>query len=343
MSWFGWGSSKPAEEDHEVKEVTAEAPVDDGEEVISTASIQTEAPSIAELLTKHKEAIAELRDVCKDVLQPEHDDIWLLRYILSRKTVDKAEPAVRKGIEWRAANKEWLAKAKEEGGKAPYSDQIERFTAVDIHKRNRDGGAVMIIRAGLTPVKQLMEVATVPQLTDWFMFLKEKTFLICDEATRRTGKLVKTVVLNDATGVPGMWELMGLMRNNGLMTALGDSSKLSESVYPQLVSVSVILNPPGFVRVVFKIARVFMSASMMEKVKLCGGHTSGDITSCPYAAKLIPLENIPTFLGGKDDDYSDILDPERKANTLPEEQTPDKGADGKTPKSKSSKKKKGKK
>ncbi len=154
---------------------------------------------------------------------------------------------------------------------------------------------------------------------------------------------MQTVVLNDATGVPGMWELMGLMRNNGLMTALGDSSKLSESVYPQLVSVSVILNPPGFVRVVFKIARVFMSASMMEKVKLCGGHTSGDISSCPYAAKLIPLENIPTFLGGKDDDYSDILDPERKANTLPEEQTPEKGADGKTPKSKSSKKKKGKK
>jgi hypothetical protein len=103
--------------------------------------------------------------------QAEHDDIWLLRYILSRKTVDKAEPAVRKGIEWRAANHEWLAKAKEEGGKAPYADQIERFTAVDIHKRNRDGGAVMIIRAGLTPAKQLMEVATVAQLTDWFMFL----------------------------------------------------------------------------------------------------------------------------------------------------------------------------
>ncbi len=46
-----------------------------------------------------------------------------------------------------------------------------------------------------------IKVATVPQLTDWFMFKKEQTFLICDEATRRTGKLIKTVVLNDATGV----------------------------------------------------------------------------------------------------------------------------------------------
>lgn len=46
----------------------------------------------------------------------------------------------------------------------------------------------------------------------------------------------------------------------------------------------VILNPPGFVRMVFKLARVFMSASMMEKVKLCGGNTAtGDITTCPMA------------------------------------------------------------
>jgi hypothetical protein len=100
---------------------------------------------------------------------------------------------VRKGIQWRKDNASWLENAKN-GGKAPHADKIEQFTAVDLHKRNCDGGAVMIIRAGLTPVKQLMEVATVPQLTEWFMFKKEQTFLICDEATRRTGKLVKVRV-----------------------------------------------------------------------------------------------------------------------------------------------------
>ena len=120
-------------------------------------------------MDKHRDAVDELRARCKDVLEPEHDDLWLLRYILSRKTLEKAEPAVRKGIQWRKDNASWLAAAKT-GGKAPYADQIERFTAVDLHKRNNDGGAVMIIRAGMTPVKQLMEVATVAQLTDWFMF-----------------------------------------------------------------------------------------------------------------------------------------------------------------------------
>ena len=100
--------------------------------------------------------VDELREQCKDVLEPEHDDLWLLRYVLSRKTLEKAEPAIRKGIEYRKANKEWLDKAKDPLGKAPYADQIERFTAVDLHKTNVHGGAVMIIRAGCTPVKQLM-------------------------------------------------------------------------------------------------------------------------------------------------------------------------------------------
>lgn len=38
----------------------------------------------------------------------------------------------------------------------------------------------------------------------------------------------------------------------------------------------------------------------MEKVKLCGGDiVSGNIEDCPMAKKLVPLENVPTFLGGK--------------------------------------------
>lgn len=33
---------------------------------------------------------------------------------------------------------------------------------------------------------------------------------------------------------------------------------------------------------------------------MCGGNTStGDITTCPYISKLLPVERIPTFLGGK--------------------------------------------
>lgn len=53
------------------------------------------------LLTRHMELIAELRMACKDVLEAEHDDIFLLRYVLSFKTREKAEVQVRKAIEYR--------------------------------------------------------------------------------------------------------------------------------------------------------------------------------------------------------------------------------------------------
>jgi hypothetical protein len=96
-----------------------------------------------------------------------------------------------------------------------------------------------------------------------------------------------------------------------------------------------------------------MSASMMEKVKLCGGNIiEGDIATCPYASKLVDLKDIPTFFGGPDESFSAILDPERRAELHGEPgehqddehevSTPDK-SETKTPKSKSSKKKKKKK
>jgi hypothetical protein len=44
-------------------------------------------------MEKHRDMVDELRTLCKDVLLPEHDDLWLLRYVLSRKTLEKAEPA----------------------------------------------------------------------------------------------------------------------------------------------------------------------------------------------------------------------------------------------------------
>ena len=80
------------------------------------------------------------------------------------------------------------------------------------------------------------------------------------------------------------------------------------------------------------------------QVKLCGGDiVNGDINDCPYAARLLAVENIPTFLGGKDTEYSAILDPEKRRELHGDEEddllTPEKSAAA-TPDSKSSKKKK---
>lgn len=81
---------------------------------------------IKKLLQRHMEDIALLRMKCKDVLEPEHDDIFLLRYILSFKTVEKSEISVRKGIEYRR-NNPWLKTAKT-GEKWDVDVKVGKFT-----------------------------------------------------------------------------------------------------------------------------------------------------------------------------------------------------------------------
>ena len=46
---------------------------------------------LATLLSRHKEAINALREGAKSVLGPEHDDIFLLRYVLSFSPADALE------------------------------------------------------------------------------------------------------------------------------------------------------------------------------------------------------------------------------------------------------------
>jgi hypothetical protein len=67
---------------------------------------------IAFLLSKHKEKLAALREGVKDILKEEHDDIFLLRYVLSFELAEGIE-AVKWAIAWRAGNFKTKSKNKE--------------------------------------------------------------------------------------------------------------------------------------------------------------------------------------------------------------------------------------
>lgn len=104
----------------------------------------------------------------QDVLEAEHDDIFLLRYVLSYKTTAKSETHVRAGIAFRKENA-WLEYAKTGQvwevsrhsvnlRSAPLNfffffslqvnTKVERFTcASQSHNRKLDGGPIQYIRA----------------------------------------------------------------------------------------------------------------------------------------------------------------------------------------------------
>ena len=78
---------------------------------------------------------------------------------------------------------------------------------------------------------------------------------------------------------------------------------------------NVVLNPPGMISFILKIASTFLSASTMSKVMmrerekkhthffvkvaLCKGNTlTGRVEECPFASRRFKKEDLPSFMGG---------------------------------------------
>ena len=91
--------------------------------------------------------------------------------------------------------------------------------------------------AGLVNPKALMEKLTSQQLNDFLMSTKEGAFAECDALTRSSRKLIKLSAIADLAHV-------SVSVNKAFFKVLGESSKLSEDVFPQLIGVSVVVNTP---------------------------------------------------------------------------------------------------
>jgi hypothetical protein len=123
---------------------------------------------------------------------------------------------------------------------------------------------------------------------------KELAFRMCDAETRSRNRLVKQI-----TVIHMAHSQLSLM-DRRYFKVIGESGKLSEFVYPQLLLKSVGMNPPAFFHAVFSLFKPLMSPKMLEKQSLCPGRTAArpSAASCPFAGARFDVGDLPSFLGG---------------------------------------------
>ena len=237
------------------------------------------------------------------------DELFLLRFVLSFKSAAEAEAPLRACVKWRLANGALLraARANHRGDEAavdalmPQLKHVKHFMSGKLHAKVTGlGGPFYMIRGCLGDDKALrlyMEEHGFDLLRDFMLLQRETAFHICNATTQKTGKLVKMMTFHDMGG-------MNFSFDRKFLKQMGAVSKLSESLFPQLLQAVVLLNAPGFVRGLMTVARPFFSRRLVEKINFCGAestHTAPPdaIRRCPVATRLLAIDSIPSFLGGQ--------------------------------------------
>lgn len=238
--------------------------------------------------------------VCQD---PSIDDLFLLRYLLSFQTVPAAMAAVRYATKYRMENASWLASAKDgEYTKAPAFERLQKHLSGGPHAHENKtyiqttihGAPLVFVRAGLTDTTVLMNEFTQDDIVKFMLWDKEVSFWKCDAITRREGMLTKVLVVMDLTNM----KLFG--NDQRFFAALGESSKISDQLHPQLVQRTAIINAGDAMKWMWQVARLFLSKRTVEKISVCVGFDKAKgANACPYASAWTNTDELPTFVGGK--------------------------------------------
>ncbi|KAJ1544458.1 hypothetical protein HK096_007504 [Nowakowskiella sp. JEL0078] len=220
------------------------------------------------------------------------DDVFILRFILAFGPGVKAETNLREAIIWRIENAALLKGIREGTSPPPFNDLVSPYIVAGLHKELTNGSPVFILRTGVSDVSGLFKVATADQLTEWFLFLAEKTFALCDKKTKETGILIQSLRISDFTGSTLFNADTRFFSSQGVLATRAGK------LYPHLLGLGVIINHPTAIDTIVDLVTKFVPSETFEKFKFCKGKSTDDVSKCPFASKFIAKEDLPTFLGG---------------------------------------------
>jgi hypothetical protein len=116
-----------------------------------------------------------------------------------------------------------------------------------------------VIRASSINDKELMDVATVDQVCDFFLYAKEVHNIVANERSARTGRMCSVIFANDITGVRKA-------PDKRFSKALTSSSDQYESLYPSLAGPTMILNLPIILQAFVGLLKPLFPKSVQERL-----------------------------------------------------------------------------
>jgi hypothetical protein len=262
---------------------------------------------VHELISQHRLAIDQLAEALRTgddpLYQPsKHDDLWILRFVLSHQGKHSAAlKAIRHTLAYRQEHgwDERDIRYSVPGTSSSYVDcpamlTMKKYNADDTFQwclPHGDRGTVCLF-ARIAGSDQHGLVANVDESMwrDAFQFVTEWAFQWCDYITRTTGRLTKNLRLIDLAGLS--------FRDVNSEVSRRDSRNMAitEDCYPQLLQAVVLCHGPQWVMVIWRLVRPLLPHRVIEKVDFM--NPTANETERRRLRTILPAEVLPVRFGG---------------------------------------------
>lgn len=255
------------------------------------------ADDISALLALHADALAQLRALVEplpDFDTARHDDVFLLRFLLSHKLQPKAAArAFGNALTWRRANGvEEIAAAIRGGMRQEAFPHFEKIhPLVPLHLVIGDKEPIIFISLHELRLAELMQTVSSADYVQYTHHMNELTFQAADRVTRRTGRLAKLVRLLDARTLG--WRHFNLR----YFSAVAAAARGSEDAYPQMLGGFYLCNLGPTMHAFWRgTIKPLLPTRFVEKTFLYEPATHPEDLAALLAA--LSKECVPVQLGG---------------------------------------------
>jgi hypothetical protein len=269
-------------------------------------------PAVRDLIAQNADTIATIRKTLTEeapLYDPiKHDDLWILRYVLSHKTAEKAMPAAKQYLVYR--HKLGLDEkdirdcppgpnCSVEGVRMWYNNGCKGVDAMQFSQPDPNRGVFMMIQLASLDQNKIAEITD----EDWpFWYFMEWMFQCLDSVTRRTGRLTKGVRFIDLQGYSTS------MNNKECISRNSKNAQECQDHYPQMLASVYVLNAPTWSQMVFRMLKPLLPKRFVEKFVIINGPMIKKAAKTSAAAAVIKdstgilkhmsVSHLPSKFGG---------------------------------------------
>lgn len=238
---------------------------------------------VGDLSAQQEEILNKFRENLQDVMKPDYDDHYLLRWLRARDfDLKKAEAMLRDALAWR----------QQIGADTILTDYqpidvIEKFRTGGIVGLDKEGCPIYVDPYGLVDLKGLLHCVKKQDIVRKYVEVMETLLQMCKEESVKRNKVINEVgVVYDLNkiGLRHLWK----PAVDVYLTLV----KVCEMRYPETLKFVAVINAPKFMPVIWSLVKPLLHEATVKKVRIFGGHYKD------FLLKHIDPEVLPMNYGG---------------------------------------------